>query len=159
MTSISNQAFICITTPQEWYKIDSTHERTSTRCLSLGGSGGRRRGCLDTILLEGSHEAGLVGRSLETTVAKLRRRVDELELDFLQSNTLGARHKSLSRQNASQNIHQVNNKKMISQFKCLSPIINFHFVLKDVIRLYMFIVISRQSKLGGKSQSDSPCAG
>lgn len=47
------------------------------------------------MLLQGTHERGLVLRSLETTMAKLGRSVNELQLDLFQSLPLGVDEQGL----------------------------------------------------------------
>ena len=49
------------------------------------------------VLLERSHEGHLVLRSLETTVTKLGRGVDELQLDLLHGATLGVGQQGLQK--------------------------------------------------------------
>jgi len=69
----------------------------SKRSSSFGGSWGcsSSGSRLDTILLEGTHKAGLVRWRLETTVTEFGRSVDELQLNLLQCNTLGTCYQSL----------------------------------------------------------------
>ena len=62
-------------------------------------SKGLLRSVGDLVLLERSHEVALVGGSLEATVAHLGRRVDELQLDVLQSSALGVHQQRLRRKN------------------------------------------------------------
>lgn len=48
------------------------------------------------LLLEGTHESLLLGNSLETTVTELGRGIDELELNLLESGTLGVGDEGLA---------------------------------------------------------------
>lgn len=58
--------------------------------LLLGSSGGGLQFLLaDTVLLECTHEGGLVGRCLESSVTHLRAGIDELKVDVLECCALG----------------------------------------------------------------------
>lgn len=69
--------------------------------LSLGGgsswSSGGSSSNWRLRFLGRSHKLGFVRWCLESSVAKLGRCIDELELDLLQCNTLGARNQSLQK--------------------------------------------------------------
>lgn len=58
-------------------------------CKLCGGCRWGGRFLAHAVLLELTHEGGLVGSCLETTVSKLGTCVDKLEVDLLQSDTLG----------------------------------------------------------------------
>lgn len=78
---------------------ESCRVQGGTILLSRGGAR-RRTGSLrlflaDAILLELSHEGGLVRGGLETTVSKLGTGIDELQVDLLQSRPLGVHQQRL----------------------------------------------------------------
>lgn len=65
--------------------------------LLLGsGSSGLQLLFAEAVLLESSHEGGLVGRGLESSVTQLGAGVDELEVDGLKSGALGVHQQRLS---------------------------------------------------------------
>lgn len=65
--------------------------------LLLGsGSSGLQFLFADAVLLESSHEGGLVGRGLESSMTQFGAGVDELEVDGLKSGALGVHQQRLS---------------------------------------------------------------
>lgn len=65
--------------------------KVSTFIVTLG----LRSLFLNTVLLEGSHEGGLVRRSLEASVTEFGRGINELKVDLLKSGPLGVHQQRL----------------------------------------------------------------